>query len=89
MLHAERTGAWLASSIEAVGLPQIDHVRGRGLLRGVVLTEPISADIARRALERGFIVNAPRPDVLRLAPPLIVTTDDLQPFIDALPDLVA
>ena len=89
LLHAERTGAWLASSIEAVGLPQIDHVRGRGLLRGVVLTEPISADIARRALERGFIVNAPRPDVLRLAPPLIVTTDDLQPFIDALPDLVA
>jgi acetylornithine aminotransferase len=44
---------------------------------------------ARRALEAGFIVNAPRPDVLRLAPPLIITTDDLQPFVDALPGLVA
>jgi acetylornithine/N-succinyldiaminopimelate aminotransferase len=52
LLHAERTGAWLASSIEGLGLPQISHVRGRGLLRGVVLKEPISADIARRALKR-------------------------------------
>ncbi|HRL50009.1 MAG TPA: acetylornithine transaminase [Propioniciclava sp.] len=89
LLHAERTGAWLASSIEGLGLPQISHVRGRGLLRGVVVKEPISADIARRALKRGFIVNAPRPDVLRLAPPLVITTDDLQPFVDALPELVA
>lgn len=53
------------------------------------MKEPISADIARRALKRGFIVNAPRPDVLRLAPPLVITTDDLQPFVDALPELVA
>ena len=49
----------------------------------------LPADIARRALKRGFIVNAPRPDVLRLAPPLVITTDDLQPFVDALPELVA
>lgn len=89
LAHATRTGEWLAAAIEGLGLPQIDHVRGRGLLRGVVLTEEISARVAARALEAGFIINAPRPDVLRLAPPLIVTPDQLQTFVDALPALVA
>ncbi len=89
LAHATATGAWLAAAIEGLGLPQVDHVRGRGLLRGVVLTDPISARVAAAALEAGFIINAPRPDVLRLAPPLIVTTDELQTFVDALPALLA
>ena len=89
LAHATQTGAWLAAAIEGRGLPQVDHVRGRGLLRGVVLTEPISARVAASALEAGFIINAPRPDVLRLAPPLIITTDELQTFVDALPALLA
>lgn len=89
LAHVTTTGDWLARAIESLGLPQIDHVRGRGLLRGVVLTEPISARVCAAALEAGFIINAPRPDVLRLAPPLIITTDELQTFVDALPALVA
>lgn len=89
LAHVTTTGDWLARAIESLGLPQIDHVRGRGLLRGVVLTEPISARVCAAALEAGFIINAPRPDVLRLAPPLIITPDELQTFVDALPALVA
>lgn len=87
--HATQTGAWLSAAIEGLGLPQIDHVRGRGLLLGVVLTADTSAEVAARALEAGFIINAPRPNVLRLAPPLIITAEELQPFVDALPGLVA
>ena len=51
LAHATQTGAWLAAAIEGLGLPQVDHVRGRGLLRGVVLTEPISARVAAAALD--------------------------------------
>ena len=87
--HATETGDWLAASVEGLGLPQVSHVRGRGLLRGIVLTEPIARDVHARALDAGFLINAPRPDVLRLAPPLIVTRDELQTFVDALPALVA
>lgn len=86
--HARETGDWFAASVEGLGLPQVSHVRGRGLLRGIVLTEPIAKDVHARALEAGFIINAPRPDVLRLAPPLVVTRDELQTFVDALPALV-
>src|SRR3712207_8139822 len=39
----------------------------------VMLREPVSADLAARALEAGFIVNAVAPDALRLAPPLILS----------------
>lgn len=88
LAHVTATGGWLASAIEGLGLPEVSHVRGRGLLRGVVLTAPIAKDVLARALEAGFLVNAPRPDVLRLAPPLVITRDELQTFVDALPALV-
>lgn len=87
--QATRTGAWLAEAIEGLGLPQVSQVRGRGLLRGVVLAAPSASQVAARALAAGFIVNAPRPDVLRLAPPLIVTKDELQTFVTRLPELVS
>ena len=44
--------------------------------------------MADAALDAGFIVNAPRPDVLRLAPPLIVTAAQLDSFVAALPGLL-
>ena len=86
--HARETGDWLAGAIEGLGLSEVSHVRGRGLLRGVVLNQPNAREVLAAALEAGFIVNAPRPDVLRLAPPLVVTRDELQLFVDALPGLV-
>ena len=89
LAHVRETGRWLADAIMGLGLPEVEAVRGRGLLRGVVLREPIAAEVAQAALDAGFVVNAPRPNVLRLAPPLIVTTDQLRPFTDALPGLLA
>ncbi|WP_269779566.1 acetylornithine transaminase [Propioniciclava soli] len=85
LAHVTATGDWLAAAIEGLGLPQISHVRGRGLLRGVVLTAPVAKDVHAKALADGFLINAPRPDVLRLAPPLIVTREQLEPFVAALP----
>ena len=38
--------------------------------------EPIAADVAKAALAAGLIINAPTPDRLRLAPPLILTEDE-------------
>ena len=44
--------------------------------------------VADAALDAGFIINAPRPDVLRLAPPLIITAAQLDTFVAALPGLL-
>ena len=86
--NARATGAWLAGAVRDLGHPLIDGVRGRGLLLGVTLTKPVAAAVADAALDDGFIINAPRPGVLRLAPPLISVPGDLQDFVDALPALL-
>lgn len=88
LAHVADTGDWLAAAIEGLGLPQIACVRGRGLLRGIVFVDGIARDVAQRALADGYIVNAPRHDVVRLAPPLVVTREQLRPFVDALPGWV-
>lgn len=83
--HAEVLGKSLRHGIEALGHPLVDHVRGRGLLCGVVLTAPRAKDAEAAAREAGFLVNAAAPDVIRLAPPLIITEDQLDGFVTALP----
>ena len=88
LAHVNQTGEWLASAIEGLGDPRISHVRGRGLLRGVVLNGEFSAAVSASAQEAGFIVNAPRPDALRLAPALTITRAELGTFVDALPAIL-
>lgn len=86
--RATELGDHLVQTITGLGHPMITGVRGRGLLRGITLAAPVAAALADQALDAGFIVNAPRPDVLRLAPPLIIGADQLDTFTDALPDLL-
>ncbi|MGD0314282.1 MAG: acetylornithine transaminase [Acidimicrobiales bacterium] len=73
--RARRSGARLQAGLE--GLPGVDHVRGAGLLLAAVLTEPVAVAAGRQALEAGLVVNAPRPDVLRFAPSLLVSDADI------------
>jgi len=63
-------------------------VRGRGLLLGVVLTEPVGPVAVTAAREAGYLINAPGPDVLRLAPPLVLTMQQAQSFLRALPAIL-
>ena len=72
----------------ALDHPLITGVRGRGLLRGSCSTAPVAAAVADLALDAGFVINAPRPDVLRLAPPLVITAEQLDTFVAALPGLL-
>ena len=85
LAEAEDTGAWFAEQVRALQHPRIIEVRGRGMLWGIVFDRDIAAAVSDAALEVGFITNAPRPNVLRIAPPLIITPDELAPFVRALP----
>ena len=64
--------------------PMVAETTGRGLLIGVVLTRPVSADIQKAALDAGLIVNNPTPDRLRLAPPLILSADQAEAAVKTL-----
>lgn len=78
-------GKTLSHGIEELGHPLVDHVRGKGLLQGVVLTAPSAKAIEAAARDAGFLVNAAAADVIRLAPPLIITEPQIETFLSALP----
>ena len=83
--RADVLGKTLSHGIESLGHPLVGHVRGRGLLRGVVLTAPSAKHVETAAREAGFLVNAAAPDVVRLAPPLVITETQIDSFLAALP----
>jgi acetylornithine/N-succinyldiaminopimelate aminotransferase len=85
LANATSTGDHLAAGINSLAEPLILGVRGHGLLRAVQLAEPVAAATARHLLTAGFIVNPVAPDALRLAPPLILTADQADTFVAALP----
>lgn len=86
--NADAMGTILAHGIESVRHPLVDYVRGRGLLRGVVLTAPHAKAVELAARDAGFLVNAAAPDVVRLAPPLIITEAQIGSFLAALPGIL-
>ena len=96
--HVRSVGEHLRAELER--LPEVTDVRGRGLLIGFDLAGPggdtaavpdganLAAAVVDAALAAGFIVNAPGPRTIRLAPPLILTAEQADTFLAALPGLV-
>jgi acetylornithine/N-succinyldiaminopimelate aminotransferase len=82
--HVRDAGEHLAKSLDALGDPHIAHIRGSGLWRGVALRTPTAAAIEAAARDRGLLVNAVRPDTIRLAPPLIVTEPEIDEAVEIL-----
>lgn len=63
-------------------LTLVDHVRGSGLLLGVVLKQAVAKQAVAKALELGLIINAPSDNVVRIAPPLIIADADIDVAIE-------
>jgi predicted acetylornithine/succinylornithine family transaminase len=74
-------GAYLCEKLDA--LEGVRETRGRGLMVGVGLEQGIDAAAAGAdLLERGLVVNVPRPDTLRLLPPLVIDSDHVDLAVD-------
>ena len=86
--RASLLGKTLADGIEGLRHPLVAYVRGRGLLLGVVLTMPAGKAVETGARDAGFLLNAAAPDVIRLAPPLIITDEQVHSFLGALPRIL-
>ncbi|MGW0557175.1 acetylornithine transaminase [Streptomyces sp. NPDC002926] len=88
----KRLGEKLRDGIEGAGgkhrHPLVSHVRGAGLLLGIVLTESLAPKVQQAAQDAGFLVNAPAPDVVRLMPPLIIGDAEVDAFLQALPGIL-
>jgi acetylornithine/N-succinyldiaminopimelate aminotransferase len=86
--QVNRVGKELASGIDELRHPLVEATSSAGLLIGVGLTSPVSADIVAKARDAGFLVNNAMPNRLRLAPPLILTEEQGAEFLSALPAIL-
>ncbi|WP_330473010.1 acetylornithine transaminase [Terrabacter sp. C0L_2] len=82
--HVRDVGALL----DHVDVDGVAGTRGRGLLRAIELDGIPAHAVMAAARDAGFIVNAVTPTALRLAPPLVLSADELQGFLDALPAIL-
>ena len=62
--------------------PIVESVRGSGLLLGVRLKKPIAKAFVNELSENGVLANATSEEVIRLAPPLVVTDAQIAKFIE-------
>jgi len=83
--QVKRVGERLRQGIEALGHPLVTGVRGAGLLLGIVLAAPAASALSAALLDAGYLAQGVQPDVLRLAPPLIITPAQADGFLAALP----
>jgi acetylornithine/N-succinyldiaminopimelate aminotransferase len=83
--NVKRTGERIREGVEGLGHPLVSHVRGSGLLLGIVLTGPLAPQVQQAAQGAGLLVNAPAPDVVRLMPPLIIGDAEVDAFLRILP----
>lgn len=62
---------------------RVTEIRGRGLLIGLDLSEPVAARVSSAALEQGYIINDCALHRIRLAPPLVLTAQEADSFLAA------
>jgi len=89
--RADELGTWFMEKLRAIGSPHVEEVRGRGLMIGVVIKE--SSGVARpfcEALEaKGVLAKETHHQVIRFAPPLTVTEEELEFALDAATEVLS
>ncbi|HWC13205.1 MAG TPA: acetylornithine transaminase [Actinomycetota bacterium] len=81
--RASRSGARFSEGLSAVA-----KVRGRGLLLALELDGPHAATVAAGALDAGVLVNELSDRLIRIAPPLVITDDEIDRAIDVLVEVI-
>ena len=87
--NAATVGAYLQAELGKVllGTLGVREVRGQGLMLGIELEKPCGV-LTARALEAGLLINVTRDRVVRLLPPLILTTQEADEIVKILVPLI-
>lgn len=83
LADVRRKGEVLKERLQEINSPHVLEVRGRGLLLGLQLDIP-AGDVVKAGFEHGLVLINAGPDVLRLAPPLVITDAELDAVVERL-----
>jgi acetylornithine/N-succinyldiaminopimelate aminotransferase len=81
--NAEKMGQLLRSRLKSMGKP-VQEVRGRGLMIGVRLDQPIAREVVAECLRQKFITNATDEHMLRLVPPITINEQHVERALEVL-----
>jgi acetylornithine/N-succinyldiaminopimelate aminotransferase len=89
--HAAEVGDYFRSKLWALtdGLPLVREVRGLGLMIGVDLSRDVARQAVSLSLANGLIINATGEHTLRMVPPLILSTAEVDEAVDILERVLA
>jgi len=87
--HAAKVGAHLKGALERelAGNPGVKDIRGQGLMIGIELAKPCGV-LTQRAADAGLLISVTADSVIRLVPPLIITTAEADEVVSLLVPLV-
>jgi ornithine--oxo-acid transaminase len=74
--NSQRLGAWFLNELRSLRHSMIREVRGAGLLIGIDLLRP-ARPLCERLMELGVLCKETHEHVIRIAPPLVISQDDL------------
>jgi acetylornithine/N-succinyldiaminopimelate aminotransferase len=86
LANVAAVGEHLRTGLAAIN--GVTEVRGEGLLIGFDLDADVAPAVVTAGLDAGFILNSPGPRTIRLAPPLVLTTDQANTFLAAFPAIL-
>ena len=88
--HVQEVSAYLEKKLDVLveNSPLVKGRRGKGLMQGLVLTNPVG-EVIQKAMEKGLIVISAGGNVLRLVPPLVITKAHVDEFLEKLEDVLA
>ncbi|MCB1016777.1 MAG: aminotransferase class III-fold pyridoxal phosphate-dependent enzyme, partial [Acidimicrobiales bacterium] len=84
--RAERAGARLTERL--LGLEAVTDVRGLGLLLAAELDGRDARQVAADCLAAGLVVNGVTPTAVRLAPPLLLSDDEIDEAVAILSEVL-
>lgn len=86
--EAAKKGGYIAGRLACLHSGRIREVRGLGMIVGVEFDSDIGAELTGRALEKGLIVNCPKPNVIRLVPPLVINKNQIDRAVEILKEVL-
>jgi ornithine--oxo-acid transaminase len=84
-------GSWLHERLSDIDSPHIAEVRGRGLMLGIEIRKESgpARPFCDALMERGILCNDTHHQVIRIAPPLVVTREILEQALSAITEVVS
>ncbi|KAB8205080.1 pyridoxal phosphate-dependent transferase [Aspergillus parasiticus] len=92
--RAEKLGHVFRDGLKAINSPMIQTVRGKGLLNAIVIDESKTNghsawDLCMLMKEKGLLAKPTHENIIRLAPPLVITDDEIKKSLEIIAEAVS